>query len=72
MTPVSPNGNTSNNSRHTPRRNTHQNDVENTNNSPTKSREGCVESSSSGKRRGSTYKRLGEGVVQVIGNYCLF
>ncbi|PNY12115.1 homeobox KN domain protein [Trifolium pratense] len=53
MTPVSPNGNASNNSRHT-----------GTNNSPTKTLEGCTESGSRGKKRGSSYKKLGEVAVQ--------
>lgn len=64
MTPVSPNGNASNNSRHTASRNTQQHKVENTNNSPTKTLEGCTKSGSRDKRRGLTYKRLGEAVVQ--------
>ncbi|XP_061373882.1 homeobox protein HAT3.1 [Gastrolobium bilobum] len=65
VTPVSPNGNASNNSVHTPRRNTHQNKVENTNNSPPKSLEGPGKSGSSDKKPGSSaYKRLGEAVVQ--------
>lgn len=67
MTRVSPNGNSSNNSRYTPRRNTDQN----TNNSPTKSLEGRQESGSRDKKPGSsTHKKLGEAVVQVMVN-CL-
>jgi len=63
---VSPNGNASNNSIHTPKRNAHQNNVENTNNSPTKSLEGCSKSGSRDKKSGSSaHKRLGEAVVQV-------
>lgn len=61
ITPGSPNGNASNNSRRTAKRNTHQHKVENTNNSPTKTLEGCTES---GKKRGSSYNKLGEAVVQ--------
>ncbi|TKY50999.1 Homeobox protein HAT3.1 [Spatholobus suberectus] len=62
---VSPNGNASNNSMHTPKRNAHQNKVENTNNSPTKSLDGCVKSGSRDKKSGSSaHKRLGEAVVQ--------
>ncbi|KAL2602325.1 hypothetical protein AAZX31_10G247700 [Glycine max] len=65
VTPVSPNGNASNNSIHTPKRNAHQNNVENTNNSPTKSLEGCSKSGSRDKKSGSSaHKRLGEAVVQ--------
>lgn len=65
--PGSPNGNASNNSRRTAKRNTHQHKVENTNNSPTKTLEGCTES---GKKRGSSYNKLGEAVVQVIVKFC--
>lgn len=65
MTPVSSDGKASNNSRHTPERNTQQDKVENTNNSPTKSLEGCLESGSRDKKpRSSTRQRLGDVVVQ--------
>ncbi|KAJ1397314.1 Zinc finger, FYVE/PHD-type [Sesbania bispinosa] len=65
MTSGSPNGNASDNATHTPRRNIHQNKVEDTFNSPTKSLKGCLESGSRDKKPGSsTYKRLGEAVVQ--------
>ncbi|RDX79293.1 Homeobox protein HAZ1, partial [Mucuna pruriens] len=63
VTPVSPNGNASNNSMHIPKRN--KNKVENTNNSHTKSLDGCVKSGSMDKKSGSSaHKRLGEAAVQ--------
>jgi len=66
VTPVSPNANASNNSIHTLKRNAHQNKVENTNSSPTKSLDGRSKSGSRDKRSGSSaHKRLGEAVVQV-------
>lgn len=68
---MSPNGSASNNSKLSAKRNTHRHKVENTNNSPTKTLEGCTESGSRGKKRGSPYKKLGEAAVQVIVNYCL-
>lgn len=72
MTPVSSDGKASNNSRHTPERNTQQDKVENTNNSPTKSLEGCLESGSRDKKpRSSTRQRLGDVVVQVMVKYLL-
>ncbi|KAK7343502.1 hypothetical protein VNO77_12287 [Canavalia gladiata] len=65
VAPVSPNGNASNNSKHTPRRNTHQNKVENADNSPTTSLDDCVKSGSRKKNSGSSaVKRLGEAVIQ--------
>ncbi|KAH1190831.1 Homeobox protein HAZ1 [Glycine max] len=65
VTPVSPNANASNNSIHTLKRNAHQNKVENTNSSPTKSLDGRSKSGSRDKRSGSSaHKRLGEAVVQ--------
>ncbi|KAL2324243.1 hypothetical protein Fmac_023301 [Flemingia macrophylla] len=64
-TPVSPNGNASNNSVRTPKRNAHQNKVSNTNNSPTKSLDSSLKSGSRNRKSGSsTCKRLGEAVVQ--------
>lgn len=53
---------------HTPRRQTRQKaNIEDTNNSPTKSLDGSFKSGSSGKRsRSSAYRRLGEAVTQVI------
>lgn len=68
---MSPNGSASNNSRRSTKRNTHQHKDKNTNNSPTKTLEGCTESGSRGKKRGSPHKKLGEAAVQVIVNYCL-
>ncbi|CAI8604863.1 unnamed protein product [Vicia faba] len=62
--PVSPKGSASNNSRHSAKRNSHQHKVKNTNNSPTKTLEGCTESGSRGKKRGSPHKKLGEAAVQ--------
>ncbi|XP_050892281.1 homeobox protein HAT3.1 isoform X5 [Lathyrus oleraceus] len=64
ITPVSPNGSASNNSRRSTKRNTHQHKDKNTNNSPTKTLEGCTESGSRGKKRGSPHKKLGEAAVQ--------
>ncbi|KAK7280295.1 hypothetical protein RJT34_25357 [Clitoria ternatea] len=57
---VSPNGNSSNDPRHTPRarRNNHRKKVDDTNNSPTKSPDSYVRPGSNDKRR------LGEAVVQ--------
>ncbi|CAJ1977370.1 unnamed protein product [Sphenostylis stenocarpa] len=63
VTPVSLNGYASNNSKHTPKRNGHQNKFENTKKSPAKSLHGCVKSDSR-DRRSSAYKRLGEAVIQ--------
>lgn len=68
---MSPNGSASNNSRRSTKRNTHQHKDKNTNNSPTKTLEGCTESGSRGKKCGSPHKKLGEAAVQVIVNYCL-
>ncbi|CAK8573880.1 unnamed protein product [Lathyrus sativus] len=64
ITPVSPNGSASNNSKRSAKRNTCQHKVKNTTNSPTKTLEGCTESGSRGKKRGSPYKKLGEAAVQ--------
>ncbi|XP_058769542.1 homeobox protein HAZ1-like [Vicia villosa] len=64
ITPVSPNGSASNNSKRSAKRNTHRHKVDNTNNSPTKTLEGCTESGSRGKKRGSPHKKLGEAAVQ--------
>lgn len=62
---VSPNGNASNTSMHTPKRNANQNKVENTNNSPTKSLVLGVKSLSRDKKSGSSpHKRLGDAIVQ--------
>lgn len=55
---------------HTPRRNTHQNKVENSDNSPSKSLEGSRNSGSNDKKPvSSTYKRLGEDAVKVMMHY---
>ncbi|KAE9618675.1 putative transcription factor homeobox-WOX family [Lupinus albus] len=66
LTSVSPDGKVSNNSRSNPRRNAHQNRVDNTNNSPAKSPEGSGKFSSRNKKPGfsASKKRLGEAVVQ--------
>ncbi|XP_027364764.1 homeobox protein HAZ1 [Abrus precatorius] len=68
VTLVSPNGNASNNPRHTPMRNTHQNRAENTDNSPAKSVDSCVKYDSRDNKSGSSaykrVKRLGEVALQ--------
>jgi hypothetical protein len=70
--PVSPNGKNKETD-HTPKRRTRQKaNIEDTNNSPTKSLDGSCKPGSSGERsRSSAYKRLGEAVTQVIASYCL-
>ncbi|KAE8008061.1 hypothetical protein FH972_004608 [Carpinus fangiana] len=65
--PVSPNGK-NNETDHTPKRRTRQKaNIEDTNNSPTKSLDGSFKSGSCGKRsRSSAYRRLGEAVTQTL------
>lgn len=65
--PVSPNGKNKETD-HTPKRQTRQKaNIEDTNNSPTKSLDGSFKSGSSGKRsRSSAYRRLGEAVTQKL------
>lgn len=65
-TPVSPNGNASNNSMHTPKRNGHQNKFENTKNSPAKSHGDVKFDSREQTSRSPGGHRLGEAVVQVM------